>query len=176
MLYDYSTTNDNFASDTGNTHQLAASVARYGLRELPIASKGIISASVAEKVAKSHFYRIGDGSPPIAVRAFMSQQPRDLGELVNITSDIIPDIEAGTYSITAQLAEIEARAFSPHNPEVAMTLGVTSYRRGRYRLIGASGQAVYDSQTQAVKDTNMSIADSSQQLGAANDPAHLIGA
>ncbi|MHC5021944.1 MAG: hypothetical protein ACYTGX_17915, partial [Planctomycetota bacterium] len=122
-----------------------------------------------------HYYRLGDGSPPVDLELFMTEQPRDLGELVSVTSGLLPDIEDGTYSTTSRLCEIESRSFNPAEGKVKATVGVTSYRRGNYRLIHPTGAVDYDSQTQNVKDTYASASDASDQLGTANDPTHEIG-
>ena len=176
VLYNYDAGTEEYGADTGDDYSLADSIARYGLRELVIRARGITSSAVAAAVAKAHFYRIGNGSPPVDLTCFMSQQARQLGELVTLTSSLIPDLDGGSYSISGKLAEIETRGFSPHNPETRLTVGVTSYRRGNYRRIGPSGLADYDSQTDYQKATYVSIADGSGLLGSANDPAHEVGA
>lgn len=177
ILYDWNTTTDEFDSDTGTTHQNADSIARYGVRELVIEARGIVSATVAQRVAKRVYNYLGEGAPPIELQAFRSQATLEQGDLVNLDlARVIPDLEESTYGIAGKRAAVEVRGFNPANNRTTIHAALTSYLAGNYRLIGPSSLvADYDSATATERATYLFIADSSGFLGAANDPAHQIG-
>ena len=179
ILYDWNSSTEVFDSDSGSTYQNADSIALYGLRELVIESKGIASATVAARVATRILTYLGNGAPPVKLKGFNALAALENGELVTITMDrIIPDLEAATYGMATKRGAIEVRGFNPGarsgGGEVELDVALTSYQANPYRLI--SGLSVdYDSATAAQQAVYAWIADGSDQLGSANDPAHVIG-
>ncbi len=174
IYYDYDVATDTYAAAPvrqGDT----TSQARYGVRDLEIRSKGIPNSTLATKAAKRILARLGNGAPPIQLEALHTQQPRELGEVVAVTHAAVPDTSAGTYGITAKLAEVTARGFNPATGRTSLTVALTSYQQGNYRLIGPAALPNYDSQTAAQKANYGSISDGSGLLGAANDAGHVIG-
>lgn len=154
----------------------STSQGRYGVRDLAIKSKGIIDSATAQRVAKRILARLGNGAPPVRLEVFSKEQDAELGELVEIDHDAVPDTAGGVYGISGQLAEVTQRGFNPQSGRVTLTVALTSYEAGRYRRIGPSSlTAAYDSATTDEKARYLFIADSSDLLGTANDPAHQIG-
>jgi hypothetical protein len=154
----------------------SASQARYGVRDLAIKSKGINDSDTATRVAKRILARLGNGAPPIQLEALGSEQGAELGELVVIDHDAVPSTATGVYGISGKLAEVTSRGFNPQTGRTGMTLALASYQLGNYRRIGpASLTTNYDGSTAAQRARYCFIADTANTLGAANDPAHVIG-
>lgn len=180
-LYNQVTIHYNYALSTDSWPDYvrvgdSTSQARYGVRDLAIKSKGITDSDTATRVSKRILARLGNGAPPIRLEAFMSEQETELGELVQVSHAAVPDTVAGTYGISGKLAEVISRGFNPQTCRTSLTLALTSYQLGNYRRIGpASLTTNYDASTAAERARYCFIADTSNTLGAANDPAHVIG-
>lgn len=154
----------------------ATSQTAYGVRDLTIESKGIASSTVAQRVAKRILARLGNGAPPIEFDTLGTQQPRELGETAFVTHEGVPDLEAGAYGVTAKLCEITTHGFNPATGSCPTEVSLTSYQVGNYRFIGPSSMTgPYDSNTATQNANYGSISDSSNLLGTANDPTHVIG-
>lgn len=159
------------------TSENATSIARYGIRRLEIESKGIQDSDTATRVTKRILNKLGLGAPPLRIMAPASAQTIELGEVVAVTVErSVPDLDAGVYGVDSKLAEVQARGWNPESGKCEFDLFFTSYQQGNYRLIGPSGMTgPYDSNSASQNANYGSIADSSDFLGAANDPAHVIG-
>ena len=177
LIYGWSSATEKFATDSANTYQLATSVTRYGVQALKIESKGILTAdtSVAKRVSDRYLRLLGEGAPPIELSTMMSQQPREAGELVDLTIPrTVPDLDAKTYGITGKLAEIEWRSFDPAKAGCSFRVGLTSYQSGNYKLVSAIA-GDYDSATAAQQAKYAWVSDGSDQLGAGNVAGDVVG-
>jgi hypothetical protein len=173
IYYDYDATTGiwpSFERQGDSTSQ-----ARYGVRDLPIYSKSITDATTAARVAKRILARLGNGAPPIHLEAFMSEQEIELGELVQVTHEAVPDTALGAYSMSGKLAEVTRRGFNPKTRKTTITVALTSYEVGNYRRIGPTTLGNYTAQTATEKARYLSI--SSGDPGTFSDASagHVIG-
>lgn len=132
--FDYDLADDEF--DQNERYVNEESLERYGERPLPIESRGIRDAIIAERAAQRILTRLGDGAPPIDVDVQFSKQPLELGDLVQLTMPrIIPDLDRATYGIDGALVEVDGRGLNPRTGRCRLRLGVTGFRQGRFAVI-----------------------------------------
>lgn len=155
----------------------AASVARYGTRQLAIKSRGHNVLLDIMAVATAYLARFAEGAPPIKLVGFMALAGIEVGDLVYADRKALPDLASNSYNTTTPyLCEVLEAGLNPATGKTAFTIATTSYRVGNYRKVGPTTlTAAYDSATAAERANYLFIADSSNYLGAANDPAHEVG-
>lgn len=115
FMYDYDTKTDEYKT-TSPKYSDATSITRYGEYPLVIKSKGfrtsmVGTVSVQVDVADKITTRYADGGAPlVSTSLFLSKELIEPGDIVAVTSDLLPNRTTGVKGITGALFEVINRA------------------------------------------------------------------
>lgn len=130
--YDYNGATKQY-NTTSVIYQDAVSVARYGAYPLVIQSQGLRSdsvllATVLAAVATLILQRYSSGGAPIVnASVFLSLQTIEAGDIVAVTSTVLPNPRTGTKGVTGALFEVISRGNSWAAGSVELQLLWTSW-------------------------------------------------
>lgn len=178
-LYDHDVVDDEFDAESVVEVDGVSNNCHCGINvpvPLTIESKMLRSASVAARCGSRLLTRLSNAFPVSTVEVLPSLMETEIGDVVTLTTGRVPDLTDGDYSISGRLAEVFGRGYNPAAHVMMVSTSIVGFEQNNYRLIGPTSlTADYDSATSEQRANYCFIADGSDQLGAANDPAHVIG-
>jgi hypothetical protein len=113
--YDYDFLTGNFATSREFTDD--ASIERFGRKPLVISSKGLHTdlgaTTIITEVSELLLARYANGVPRVRTRTHLQKHLFEPGDLIEVTSPLLPNRATGTRGITSGLMEIVDRSVVP---------------------------------------------------------------
>lgn len=132
FYFDYNPQTDTYATTSAKTSD-ATSIARYGEYPMVIYSKGFRSAlsgttTLQAAIAALILARYASGgAPKVTLKVFLSQNLIEPGDIVSITSALLPNKTTATRGISGSLFEVISRANVFDEGQVELELLWTSW-------------------------------------------------
>ena len=148
-----------------------------GKKPITIKSKGFDSdktdvANIAQRRANAIFNRFAVPPIKLNISAFLSRWISEVGDIVPVTHSKLPDVESGTRGLDETRMEIVKKDVDFKGGRVKIEAIDTGFDKDIYGVISDLATD-YDASTDDEK-LYCFICDGGNQLGVANDSAHLI--